>query len=397
MILLFVLNNCTHIEMMEKFNSGEPVFSRDVSIIPYNLSGHKILVKVNLNERKKDFNFLLDTGALTFISPKTATEIGLKKGAEMPTMKESEKAYLTKVDSITLGEMKVKDFVIPIIDIKTFFDSSLPVDGFIGSDFLRFFNTTIDYENKIIILKQNKIEPELKEGEYKVGIEVSFPFRFPTVNLKINNSVDIKAIIDTGSPFPLVLPLSFVEMFDDTVKKQLMKSKGIIAKWPSTTSDYNYLLRVQNLKFGEFEISNLSIIFAELPQPFDTALIGKELLDKFLFSINYPENEMTFTPNKNYTFETNIFSAGLSLRKDKDNLTYVQGFWEGSPADNNLIQIDDEIIAINNSKTSDLSISEINALLENDEIQTIELTISDDNSVRTLDLKKVMLFPLTDH
>lgn len=396
MLFLLVFNSCTQIEMIQKFKSGEPVFGRDISIIPIKLMEHKILVSVKLNESKKDFNFLLDTGALTFVSQKTANELNLKKGAEMPTMKKAEYAYLTKLDSITLGEMQIKNFVIPIMDIQTVFDSSLTVDGFIGSDFLRFFNTTIDYENKQVILKQNRIKQDIDEGEYKVELEVPFPLRFPTVNLKINNLVEIDGIIDTGSPFSLVLPLSFIEKFDHSTQKQLIKSKGAIAKWPSTTSDYNYLLRIQNLKLGEFEITNFPILFAELPKQFNTALIGKSFLDQFLLTINYPEKEMILDPRENCNFETNVFSTGLALRKSEDNKTYVKGFWEGSPADKNSIQVNDEIVKINNKNTSELSIREINSLLENDQIRSIELSLIENNKFREVDLIKAMLFPKTE-
>lgn len=391
MILVFI--NCTPFKMIKKFNSGKPIYKEDICIIPFKLSGHKILVNVKLNNSKKDFIFLLDTGALTFISPNAANELGLKKGAEVPTMKKSEKAYLTKIDSIALGKMIVSDFVLPIIDIQAVFDSSLLVDGFIGSDFLRFFNTTIDYDNKQIVLKQNNIKAEQDEREYKSELKIPFPFRFPTVNMKINNSIDIDGIIDTGSPFALVLPLSFVGKLDEQTKKKLIKSKGAMAKWPSTVSNYNYSLRIDELLLGELKINNLPIIFAELPKPFNSALIGKNFLDKFLFTINYPGKEMTFFPRKNNTFKMNIFSTGLKLRKGKNNKTYVQGFWEGSPADNNFIKPGDEIIAINNIEISELSGREINTLLENDQIENIELKIRNADNFQVIDLKKVMLFP----
>jgi len=337
--------------------------------------------------------FIFDTGALTFINQKAANELGFEKGNEMPTMKEDEKAYLTKPVSISLGEMKVEDFIIPIMDIQQVFSSGLIADGFIGSDFLRFFNTTIDYENKEIIIAKNYIKGENSKKKYQTKIETPFPFRFPTFNIEINDTIKVKGIIDTGSPYSIVFPLSYAEKIDGPLKKQLIKSKGCIAKWPGTSSDYNYLLRIQNLKIGEFEVKDIPVLFADLPKQFTSALIGKEFLDEFLIQINYPSNEMFLIPDKHLNFNTNIFTTGLALRKGKNNKTYIKGFWEGSAADNNLIKIKDEIISINGENTSELSIEDINNILEDNQIKDIELKIRDNKNFRTVILKKEMLFP----
>ncbi|MFH1851328.1 MAG: PDZ domain-containing protein, partial [Candidatus Neomarinimicrobiota bacterium] len=156
---------------------------------------------------------------------------------------------------------------------------------------------------------------------------------------------------------------------------------------------YNYLWRVQKLELGELELTNLPVIFAELPNQLKTALIGKDLLDKFLITINYPEGDLILIPKGNHDLKTNIFSTGLALRKDKHNKTYVRGFWEDSPADNNSLQPADEIYAINNVETAELSIKEINAILENEQIHSIELKIKDGDNIRETVLNKKMLFP----
>jgi len=135
------------------------------------------------------------------------------------------------------------------------------------------------------------------------------------------------------------------------------------------------------------------VLFADLPKQFTSALIGKEFLDEFLIQINYPSNEMFLIPDKHLNFNTNIFTTGLALRKGKNNKTYIKGFWEGSAADNNLIKIKDEIISINGENTPELSIEDINNILEDNQIKDIELKIRDNKNFRTVILKKEMLFP----
>jgi predicted aspartyl protease len=218
--------------------------------------------------------------------------------------------------------------------------------------------------------------------------------RFPTLEIRLNDSVSATGMIDTGSPYELVLPISFLERMDESAKSRLIKSKGVMAKWPSTTLGYNYLLRIGKLKLGELEIFNLPVILAELPKQFTAALIGKNLLEKYLSTIDYPGKELILVPKENTALRTNIFTIGLSLRKSSVNKTYIQGLWEGSPADKALLEVEDEIIEINAKKTSDLSLREIYSVLEDNAVQNIRLKIKDQNNVKIIDLQKEMLFPV---
>lgn len=398
LLIIFVIlfSNCTQIEMMKKFKSGAPLAGQEKSLVPFKLKGHKILVKVRLNNSKKDHQFLLDTGALTIVDKKTAEEFGIKKGANIPTMNKSEQAYLSELDSIALGGVKVQKFIVIVMDIQRVFGPALMVDGLIGSDFLRFFNVTIDHKNKKLILSQNiKNSPiNMKKGQYLMDLKYTFPTRFPLVHLKISKDFEIDGIIDTGSPYSLVLPLSYADKFDDSTKKQLIKSTGLMAEWPSTTSNYNYLLRTDSIKIEGIKINDLPVIFAELPQSFkDKALIGKNFLDKYLTTIAYPNNKLLLRPIQNEKLQTNLFSAGLRLTKKPNKKTYVRGFWQGSPADNRDIQIGDEVVSINGCKTSELPIEQINRILNDDSIQKIVLEIKDKNKSRKVELRKRMLFP----
>jgi len=47
-------------------------------IIPFELKEHLIVIKVKINGSQKHYNFLLDTGGLTFIDKKVAEELALK-------------------------------------------------------------------------------------------------------------------------------------------------------------------------------------------------------------------------------------------------------------------------------------------------------------------------------
>jgi len=221
---LFCGRGLAQSEIMEKFASGRPIYATNESVIPFSLEGHRIIVKVRINDCNKEYSFILDTGALTFIDQKAADELKLKKGMEMPTMKQGEKAYLTRLDRISLGEMAVEEFEIPIMDISRQFDRRFTSDGFIGSDFLRFFRTTIDYENRNIILRR-EADSVVQAKEIRIKVDIPFPMRFPTLSLTTDDLSEISGIIDTGSPYALVLPMSFMEKLPAHSKSSMIKDR----------------------------------------------------------------------------------------------------------------------------------------------------------------------------
>ena len=379
-------------EIIKKFMSGRPIYATNESVIPFSLEGHRIVVKIRINDCNKEYSFMLDTGALTMIDQRAADELKLKKGMEMPTMKQGEKAFLTRLDRISLGETAVEDFEIPIMDIARQFDHRLTFDGFIGSDFLRFFRTTIDYENRKIILRRD-VNSVVQKKEMKIKVDIPFPMRFPTLSLTSNDLFQINGIIDTGSPYALVMPMSFLEKLPADSKSSLIKSKGIMAEWPGTSLDYNFLGRIKKLKCGELELQNLPVVFAELPLNFSNlALIGKKWLEHYLLTINYPSQELILVPNGTGDPQSNIFSCGVGLKKGIDGLTVVQGFWEGSPADRALLAVGAEIIEINEKRTSDLLLTQINSILEDDRVKIIKLLVRSEGKNKKVELAKEMIF-----
>ena len=391
--LLFIISSGLTAQTINYFNSGKPVMEKENSSIPFDLYGHIIFVEVKINDSQKAYNFLFDTGALCFIDEKAADELHLEKGMEMPTMGEIPKAYLTKSPvQISLGDVKVKDLIVPISDFSNFLKSGHgpQMDGFIGSDFLRFFKVTIDYRKKVLIFSSNSGSSDPPCDGYKIKFENHFPIRAPMAEIEIDREIKIKGMIDTGSPYLIVCPLALMEDQDFLKGRKFIMSEGIMAKWPISDIDKNYLSRFKSLKIGSLEIRNIPVLFANT----GNVLIGRDFLDQFIVTINYPANELILRPNGKPAFESNLFSAGLALERiEENNKTVVRGFWKGSPADKSGFKVGDEVLEINSKKAKDLSYFEIKSILNNDTIPIIELLIKCDEGVREIVLNKEMLFP----
>jgi hypothetical protein len=154
-------------------------------------------------------------------------------------------------------------------------------------------------------------------------------------------------MIDTGQPFPVVLPIEDFEQFKKSNDTDYIRSKGLMIKWPQTKQPCNYLTRLKYCEFGNMRINNVICIFGDIPPLLSMPLIGTDFLSQFKIIINYPKDEMLLIPNNDRHFEDNQFSLGLNLNVSENNEIFVEGVWENSPADKSNIQVGDRIITLN--------------------------------------------------
>ncbi|UCE19590.1 MAG: aspartyl protease family protein [Gemmatimonadota bacterium] len=389
-LLIVLLCVCLISRRSESVGQNLPETQELISVIPFELDGHKICVNVTLNNNPEEYKFVLDTGALTMIDEEVAAELRLEKGAEMPTLDPSVKTYLTTLKKLSVGDMVVENMTIPIMDTKSFFSASSKMDGFVGSDFLRLFRLTIDYRTKTIIhYAKSSIPDSLHEG-YRMPLERHIMIGAPMVACTLGKEITTKGMIDTGSPFGLVLPLSFAGHFDGPEK---IRSKGVIAQWPFTSSETNYLSRLELFTLGTLELRNIPVIFAELPATVSYPLLGKEILSQFAITLNFPESELILSPHGDAHFHDNVYSTGLAVKKGEDDRIVVRGLWAGSPADRANIRVGDEILEINSQDTEDFSMEEIHEMLRDDGIHKIELVVKSEGTERDVILEKDMLLP----
>ncbi len=388
-VILLTTNGCLPIVMMKKFKSGKPVLHTESSTINMTLNGHKMLVKVTVNNNPEEFTFLLDTGAMTMISTRVAKKLNIEQGRKLPG---GDAVHLAKpLISIRMGDAEVKDFKVPIIDLGDVFDSDSEFDGFIGSDFLRFFRVTMNYQEEFVAIESSSENSVNTPGTFEMDIKKAFPFKFPLASMMMEDSVEVEGMIDTGSPFTIVCPLNMLEKQDISVRKSY-KAKGSIVKWPFTKSLDNFLIRAESLKMGDYEVENIPVIYADLPNNTSSSLIGEGFLGNFVIAIDYPEDKMYLTPIDKMEFEHNIFSIGIKL-KQEENIVTIKGLWEGSPADKAGLQVGDKVLKVNSVEAGNSSISDIRDILTDQSIENVELLIENEDSVRSLNIKKEFLFP----
>lgn len=369
--------------LARQLRSGNIVGDIGIQKIPFKLFGHKIYLKIRINE-SRELDFVLDTGALTAVDREIARELGLEEGLALPSITKSGKASLSRRPvTFRIGGLTVEDFVPVIADLPEKGEGDPHLDGFIGADILRFFCVILDYDAGEIIVSTTPPEPY--PSHRPLSMRKQIPMGFPLVDGLVNEKRKIPMMIDTGSPFLVVCPLTLVENEKIFSNSTIIKSFGTFMTWPGTTAKCNYRARAETLRIGDFVIKNLTVDFAELPGPFSLSLLGYGFLKHFVTILDFPRDKLVLVP-KSGSFPEATASSGMAARKQEGRLI-VRGIWPGSPADRCGIRVGDEIVRINRKNAAQLSTREIEGFLSSDISEGLEIDLAAGDGIKKVCLK----------
>jgi predicted aspartyl protease len=396
-LILFVmalfLPSCTAFQAMKLVNSGEVVPNTYTeSVVPFTLKGHPILIKARLNSSQKEYIFIFDTGALTLIRQEVAKELGLPKGIDVEandTGGKSKTIDLVKLDNIIVGNMEVRDCATGVTDFSEVFPPQIA--GILGSNFFKHFKVTVDYRKKEVTFSREKKQTTVQNNEIRIPFESDMKMGFaPAIKCEVGSEIKATAIIDTGFPGVVALPLSIIKKTNSFKQGNVIAAKGSMSGGMFGMADEDYGLRIDELKVGELKLRNIPSTSHSLKD--GHLLLGNKFLEKFLVILHYPAEEIILTPYGT-PFETNIPSYGLALAK-KDKKTLVSGIWEQSSAARSSLQPGDEIVKINSMEANTLSLIELMVIFLDEDIHSLDIEFSNERGRQKAILQKGMLLPV---
>lgn len=176
-----------------------------VATVPFIVKDPLPLFKVTVNG--KELEFILDTGGnLFYIDKGVAEEIGLeklvtRKASYAYTKGEEVEEYLGRADTVTLGEVTLKNVPFTLAEWKS---RGIKSDGVLTTQALKEFLATVDYANKQIIFRERG-----KRGmkQFKASIEgketVEIPFVLDGTHLmfvhgSLNSTDGLVFLVDSG-------------------------------------------------------------------------------------------------------------------------------------------------------------------------------------------------------
>ena len=132
------------------------------STVSFEATDNRPIILIRVNGNKEPLRFVLDTGSgMSVISDETAKRIGIKpvaKGGLARAVGGGGKFEIVYgfVDSIDIGGARIQN--VPVY-IRKFFDSHIPVDGYLGLSVVSKFLASVDYgTRRMSLVRQNQTD-----------------------------------------------------------------------------------------------------------------------------------------------------------------------------------------------------------------------------------------------
>ncbi len=349
--------------------------------VPFERLTHLMVTGVRINGSEQEYNFVIDTGGLTFVDKAVADELGLKQ-----------MGMQAKMDSLDLSGFSIhKVFAVTAFDFSHFDALGTPIHGIIGSNLMERYRVTIDFRTSLISFSSDTTRLEQPEGSLLLPFR-SHPVNSAPVVCFQAGGDSLEGMIDTGQPYPVVFPLGSFSEYESLYVRDSIRSRGLMEEWPMTKADHNYLARLESFRVGGMDFGSVVCLFGELPPMLSMPLIGNDLLSEFTLVIDYPNHELLMIPHEGAGLEGDFLSAGIRPDVSGGSEIVVKGIWEGSPADRAGIELGDRILSFDSRELTPARLIELINLLEDDAAESVTLKISHDGEVREVTLVKAMLF-----
>jgi len=376
-----LLSSCGNpkILLFEKFKGGMPKIGDNAVVVPFQLK-HSHILEVNAILKDQTYPMIVDTGGMTMLD-KSINDTLKFETLSIP----QQKAEFAIVDAMKLDEVSVLGMKVNLIGFNDTFKFDLT--GMIGSDYLRFFNVTFDYQNRQITFKKSQKMKAENDAEHLMKIRMISPY-FPTVKLRVNDRFDLPGMIDTGLHYQFVFPVSWLENLTASEQENLVAAEGYFVRWPWNQSPQNYLYLMPELQMGDIVLKDVPVVFAEIPAFLndETVLVGKYFLENYLTTIDFPKHAIKFTEREKSDYSLR-YSAGINFAK-KDGKLEITGIWQNSPAAEADLHPDSELLAVNGKSCEELTELEIADIIMDKNITQFFLTINRDGKEEEIRLEK---------
>lgn len=414
-ILVFLL--CIFINGQNTFEVQEG----KKTVIPFKFINNLIFIPVNINGA--DLTFLLDTGvAETLLFSLENKELKLSDvekvrfsglGGELAIDGFRSDNNIGKIgDNFT--NYSLTFFIITNQEFNISSHVGIPVNGIIGYHFFKNHRIAIDYlSKKITVYNDDELfKKKIKRfTEFPITIEKNKPYIYGDVEMT-KEKKSSKLLIDLGNSDPIWLFPTLIKNFvynrpniDDFLGRGF--NGDVLGKRS----------RIHNFYLGEFKFEKpltampdeYSIQHVHLVEN-RKGSVGAEIMRRFTVIFDYPNEKLYLRKNKHFNDHFNFNMSGLDFRQDglqweedlvpietvkssqisnqtearREKFQYkfvlkpafsIAGVRKGSPADKAGLRKDDQVIIINNHKTSDMTLEKINQLMKSQEGKSITMTV----------------------
>ena len=251
-----------------------------------------ILLPVHVNERGP-FDFILDTGAGTsLLSSDLATELDVKTIGSKEGQSAGGKVSvsLAKIDSLSVGETKLRDVDVGIVDLSHIAKTvGAKIDGDLGYNFLKHFRVTINYRDCELRLEDPKrVESFARGTQTEVPIRLANPAKpLILVDVHANGRGPFQFAIDTGTSTTAITPELAKELGVETSPVGAGTTGGAPIDFHAGS--------LRSFQLGGAKIDNMDVVVADFFTMLNAAIgakldgiVGYNFLRAYKVVIDYP-------------------------------------------------------------------------------------------------------------
>jgi Aspartyl protease/PDZ domain len=321
--------------------------------IPFNFENNQIYLRVAINHSEPRW-FVLDSGASgCVIDTGVARRLGIvTEGQREGTGagKGTVKIMFAKDVNYSLGGVR---FAVPqsyVIDL-----SGQPamigreLAGILGGDFFLQYVVEVDYEAQVMTLYDPaSFTPGTGAAAVPVTITKKTPYIKIGITVAARERVERVVQIDSGSG----------DAVDDDTLAQSPQKLEIVGGTGLAQEFRTVLARAQKVEIGPFVLEQPTGATGGV------ALIGTEVLRRFLVAFDYNHSQVFLTPNSHFRDPFVVDASGLNLRWSPDLKTFVaHDVTSASPAAEAGFKTGDKIVAINGQAADQFRIEQVQTML----------------------------------
>ena len=291
------------------------------SSVPFEATDNRPVLQVRINGQKEPLRFVLDTGSgMSVVSEQTAKRLGIKpvaKGGLARAVGGGGKFEIVYgfLESIEIGNAKISN--VPVY-IRKFFDSHIPVDGYLGLSVVAKYLTSLDYgTRRMSLVRQQQTEEveawtTVRRAEaHQALIPVSPDDGAVEVPLRTTSSgflsgevgldgfdKNVNFIIDTAASITVISEkLSQEEQLLDLLQPSKMRVFGAAG----VTEDVK-LLQLPRLSLGLSKLEKINAAVLDLEPVNETAgftqsgILGGNFLRHFRIYFDFARGAMRLEP-----------------------------------------------------------------------------------------------------
>lgn len=354
------------------------------------------LVRVRINGGEP-LEFLFDTGnaGRSVLDISVAQRLGLDlapsgsisfAGITLPTLR-AEATRFQILNGGRRGAIDLRGISFDALDLAPFGElAGRRVDGILGYDVIHRFVTTVDYERQTVSFGAPRPEPALGRQV------VPFTLRqgWIIVKTRVNGGEEEEMILDTGASLTTFSRERARRLGLDVSRARpttLMLPIGRVTYLPH---------RLRQVEFaGRALADSAAVVVATREGLFtsgtETSLLGANVLRHFRLTIDYGRRQLLVEPHQSFKSDPDEYTSIGVLPKLRDGRFYVSGVVNSSPADEEGIEIGDEIVELGGLGVDQYSFGGLVDALRGPENSEVDLTLQRGQRRIALRLKRVKL------